>query len=499
MQNPSSSNFFSFAHRVQLPGIILASILGLAIAPLVATSPKIGVAAVGGLFIYAAMMQRAEVPFLLLVVSLAIPVQKTIAGIPINMTDAVLVAWGLAWPFLMVRKYSPTGGADHFEIPKLVWFLLPLTLAGLLSLIGAENTSTTLKQTIRLIEWFIVLPLLLLSVPLHRSFWNMTTVALLLTPCFFALDGIVEVLNNGNSISHMLGIPVPIPSEELSEIRHTFDISGRAGSTFGGAQGLAMYLTMMMSMITAVVLLPPRPIFRLLALGALALCMAGMFFAKSRGGYIGFIGMLAITIFLMYPKASFKIALIGGITLAIGITGFLLLSGWNGDISTLVPGRAESILDRLIIWQRALSIFKEHPINGVGLGGFRDAVYNSGGIRLNVPLGYESLHCHNTYLEILTGTGLLGFAGYIFFLVLTGLYLYRAWQNRTGAPSDCFILGGLSSLAAYMIFGMVDMLLLQNMHLVLVTLLTLGFWASRVSATDTDSPRISPDNTMHTP
>lgn len=477
IRNLPSFNFFSFANRMQLPALVVAIFLGIAIAPIIVAKPLIGMGLIAGLALYVAMTRWAEIPFLLLILSFAIPIQKTVGGIPINMADGVIVAWGLAWPFLMAGKNENTPSFQGFHIPKILWLLLPLTVAGMLSLVGAENPGTSFKQAIRLVEWFVVLPILLLSLRPSENFWRLTALAMLFVPSFFALDGVVEVLNHGNSISRMIGIPAPTPSA-LSDIRHTFDVSGRAGSTFGGAQGLAMYLTMMMSVILAIIFLPPHRLFRILALGAFLLCAAGMFFAKSRGGYIGCLVMLTITIFIMCPKPTFKTLLLGGASVVLAVMAFLLFSGWDGTISGLIPGRAESILDRLIIWQRALSIFSEHPINGVGLGGFHDAVYDHGGIRLNVPLGYESLHCHNTYLEILTGTGLLGFISYITFLVLTWRHLLRAWWNRTGALSDFFILGALGALAAYMMFGMVDMLLLQNMHILLVTLLSLGFLAA---------------------
>ncbi len=94
-----------------------------------------------------------------------------------------------------------------------------------------------------------------------------------------------------------------------------------------------------------------------------------------------------------------------------------------------------------------------------------------------MPLGYESLHSHNTYLEVLSGTGILGFTAYLTFLIACGVKLLKGWHARKGGVSDCFIIGALSALGAYMMFGMVDMLFLQNMHFILVTILTLGTMA----------------------
>lgn len=161
-----------------------------------------------------------------------------------------------------------------------------------------------------------------------------------------------------------------------------------------------------------------------------------------------------------------------------------MLHGWDGTIAGLIPGRAMAVLDRLIIWHRALLVFSENPIFGVGFGGFHDHVYMNGGINLNVPLGYESLDCHNTYLEVLTGTGILGFTSYLTFLFLCMTRFVKSWNRRTNAKSDCFILAAIGALGAYMMFGMVDMLFLQNMHFVLITILSLGMIAAQENRKD---------------
>ncbi len=462
--------------RMDFLGLAFAVFFGFIAAVLAVQSPVVGVAAVAGLVGLFIVTRRPEIPFSLLVLSFAIPVQKSVAGIPLNMADGIVVLWGLAWPLFMKRKEND---GQPFPLGFMLAAAFPLILSAVLSLIGAENVSGSLKQAIRLVEWFMVLPILMASFRMDKSFWYWMSAVFLSVPTLFAIDGVVEVLNNGNSITHMLGINPPIPSKEFSTIRHTFDVSGRAGSTFGGAQGLAMYLAMMMSVVISVAILPPKPLFRTLALVSLAICCAGLFVAKSRGGFLGVIVMGAVIVLVTKPRFGISMLVCGAVAALTGFFAFLLWFGWNGTITGLVPGRPEAVLDRLIIWSRAFSVFGEHPLLGVGFAGFRDAVYNSGGIQLNVELGYESLHCHNTYLEVLTGTGMLGFMSYLWFLAACFRHLLKAWRARTGAASDCFILAAIGALSAYMVFGMVDMLFLQNMHLILVSILCLGVMAGR--------------------
>ena len=470
--------------KQKLVAIALAVLLGLIAAFLVVLKPVLGIGFVLGFIFFACICSRAELAYAILLLSFAIPVQKTLGGLPLNMSDAMIVVWGMAWPFLMLKKQNPLSflspETQNFEIPKVIWFALPFVGAAFISLIGAENFFGSFKQAVRLIEWFIILPVLFMSLQIYKRFWDIAALLFLIIPSFFALDGIVEVLNHGNSITHMLGIPVPVPPKELSEIRHTYDVSGRAGSTFGGAQGFAMYLTMMMAVIFAIVLKPPRPAFRVLGIFALLLCLGGLVAAQSRGGLLGFLVMAYVGCLLSYPKPAFKTGLIGAIILMLGLMTFMVFAGWDGTITGLIPGRESAVLDRLIIWNRAFMTFLTHPINGVGFGGFHDYVYDHGGIQLNVGLGYASLHSHNTYLEVLDGTGIIGFGTYLAFLILTSRHLLKVWKHRPHLETDCFILGAMGALSAYMMFGMVDMLFLQNMHMILVSILTLGFIAARL-------------------
>ncbi len=489
LEYQSEENIWSIGRRYQVPEILIAIFLGLISAVLLSVSPVVGAGFVFGLIGYILVCNSAELAFAILIFSFAIPVQKKLGGLPLNMTDATVVLWGMAWPFLMIRKNSlerkdASDSKPPFYVPKPAILASGLVIAAFVSLLDAEIFGGSLKQAIRLVEWLIVLPILFMSIKTGKIFWYVAAGAFLVVPPFFALDGVVEVLNNGNSISKMIGIPHPVPSEDMSEIKHTFDISGRAGSTFGGAQGLAMYLTMMMTGIVAIIISPPKPFFRILGIGALIVCAAGMYFAKSRGGFLGCLVMLTVMMFVSYPKATTRVLIIGGSAIALTFIGFLIFYGWDGTITNLIPGRAEAVLDRLIIWERAISVFASHPINGVGFGGFVDNVYNNEPLQLNVGLGYESLHCHNTYLEVLTGTGLLGFGAYIVFLVLTWKHLLKAWYNRKGLSTDCFILCAIGGMGAYMTFGMVDMLWLQNMHMVLFTLLSLGFMAAHLEKED---------------
>lgn len=460
------------------PGLALAAVLGFSLAVLTVVSPLAGVfgaVALGGVFWLAG---HPPAMLLLFFASLAIPVQRSLAGLPLNAADGLLVLWCVFWPFMMRRDGAPA--LEQWRVPTLVWAILPFVLAVALAQVGSISQVASLKQGLRIVEWFVVLPVLLTVFAPHPRFWRFASLALLLVPCLFAIDGLVEVATGGRSLTGMLGIPPPIPPGDAEQIRHTFDISGRAGSAFGGAQGLAMYLVMTMSVAIAHLLRAPERGLRWVAAISLVISLAGLAATQSRGGVLGALALGLVMAMAAGPTARrmvIALLLLGGVVVGVALT---LWPGWDGSIASLVPGRQEAVLDRLIIWGVVRDVFLDNPLTGVGLGNFRDEFF-ARGAWLNVELGYASVHAHNTYLEILAGTGALGLGAYLAFLIVAGSRLVNLWRAGHGS-NPVFTYAAIGTLAAYAVFAMVDMLLLQNMHFLLVLLLSLGLTRSDVPA-----------------
>lgn len=453
-------------------GPALAAVLGFLVALVIVAYPALGLPlalSFGGLLV---LVRRPEVLLACFAVALGIPVQKSLAGLPVNAADAVVVLWCGLWPLMMLAP----GRREGWRPPLVALAIGPFLLAVLIAQFGAVHGAGGVKQALRIVEWFIVLPVLLTVFRPEPGFWRFLIPLMLVVPCLFAIDGMVEMATSGRSLSGMIGIPVPAPADTEDTIHHTFEYAGRAGSTFGGAQGLAMFVVMLMGVAAACILRPPSPGLRWGGLIALAICIGGLAVAQSRGGILGGITALAVVGLLARPRIGLGAIVLGGICAVTGVVLFLLAADWDGTLVGLVPGRPEAVADRLIIWRMALEIWVDHPLFGVGLGGFRDEAL-ARGLNPTVTLGYESTHAHNTFLEILTGAGLAGLLAYLGFLAVVIGRLLRRWRMRGPAatdPGSTLTLAALGSAAAYLVFANVDMLLLQNMHMVLVLMLCLG-------------------------
>ena len=103
------------------------------------------------------------------------------------------------------------------------------------------------------------------------------------------------------------------------------------------------------------------------------------------------------------------------------------LSGKADGIDTALAGRGR-------IWNGALCMVREHPLNGVGVRGFRDAWPGCDPARGHVAEWGDgpALHAHQLVLEILSETGLLG----LLLWLMGAAMAWRAWRYADAAARE---------------------------------------------------------------
>jgi len=153
--------------------------------------------------------------------------------------------------------------------------------------------------------------------------------------------------------------------------------------------------------------------------GVLLLNMACLVITFSRGAWVS-MGMVFLFLAFFRPKIFIPILLIGMI-------GFTLFApfGLKGRVFSIANLKEENVQERLYIWQSAIEMVKDYPLNGVGLGGFYKEYlshYKMSGIRLL----WAGEHAHNLYLHVLAETGLLGLLALLF---LIGFLLLKGWLH----------------------------------------------------------------------
>lgn len=132
--------------------------------------------------------------------------------------------------------------------------------------------------------------------------------------------------------------------------------------------------------------------------------------------------------------------LVGG--LAVIVTAYLFYSPFTQRMDTsllVLKGDTESIDTaislRLPIWEVALKMYADHPINGVGIRGFRHAYpdYSLPGDPFGPPGSTTgALHTHHLWLEVAAEAGSIGLIG----LVAAMGLLVRRWRQSPRAVQN---------------------------------------------------------------
>lgn len=138
--------------------------------------------------------------------------------------------------------------------------------------------------------------------------------------------------------------------------------------------------------------------------------LAALIFNGTRGAWLA----VAITsgILLLYYMFRSKRNLIVGIVL-IAVSGGLLVNdaAFMHRVSTITNNKYQSNSERLLMWESAWNMFKDHPVFGVGLGQYKDNYQQ----KYISPKAKEPnlAHAHNNFMQMLAENGIVGFIGFI--------------------------------------------------------------------------------------
>lgn len=156
--------------------------------------------------------------------------------------------------------------------------------------------------------------------------------------------------------------------------------------------------------------------------------IAALIFNGTRGAWIA----VAITsgILLLYYMFKNKRNLIIG-TVVIALCGGILVNNdaFMHRVSTITNNRYQSNSERLLMWNSAWNMFKDHPVLGVGLGQYKDNYQH----KYISPKAKEPnlAHAHNNFLQMLAENGMVGFIGFIsMFIYIAGYNLKQFFTEK---------------------------------------------------------------------
>ena len=188
----------------------------------------------------------------------------------------------------------------------------------------------------------------------------------------------------------------------------------------------------------------PRPAAALIGLLVLVLVL-GAAVTVSRGGFIA----LTVTLVWLGLRRAIPGRVLAAAGAAVVLAAVVVAVAFPVLVGTALTQKDQvggaNVDDRALRWQVAATMLPEHPVLGVGPGGFRS---NYLGTSHNAELAEQTPVAHNMYVEVAAELGLVGLAG---FAAMIGVGLWaseRAVRAARDGPERLLPLGVQGSLIA---------------------------------------------------
>ena len=234
---------------------------------------------------------------------------------------------------------------------------------------------------------------------------------------------------------------------QLAGPRSAFDTVDRAGfyhalEHWSGYPELGMLMGVATCAMVAVVCAARPPLVRVAA-AVLALAFAaGTVFLRSRSA-LGTIPVVAAWL-LMVAAVKWR-SRFAVVVLVLGLAGATVVAVRGGGVAALVSRVAGTVTREAGIreqgWRAARGMFADHPIVGIGLGGYRREYHER-------RLGFDSTHAYNIVLHVLAETGVIGFLGW---LALWARLLYLGVRHAGPTPRGVAIFALHGILVAFLV------------------------------------------------
>ena len=198
---------------------------------------------------------------------------------------------------------------------------------------------------------------------------------------------------------------------------------------------------------------------KLLYIILLLINLAALFLTKSRANYLGFI-ISSIIIIWLYYKSLKKFLIAIGIFIAGSIPVIYFTGVYNRFIQIFETGDSTSVI-RFFIWEKAWYLFSQSPLFGIGFGRFNDifnidrGLFDVGRLRgfpgfitfyMKDNFYYDTAHAHNSYLQFLTETGIIGLGLITLFWFLCLGKLLKYYNNAENDFNKKVLLSAIGSI-----------------------------------------------------
>ena len=219
-------------------------------------------------------------------------------------------------------------------------------------------------------------------------------------------------------------------------IAHHVQVNVAPNALYGNANYVAMYLEPPFALAAGLLLLGQGRRWKLLGALWLAIVGAALVVTFSKGSYLALV-VLAVVALITIPR--WRLPLLGGLVVAaVAASQIPLLQARLATVPSSLGGREQ-------VFGAALGMIRDHPVFGLGLGGYS---YQFRGVT-------PEAHPHDLFLTFWVELGVLGLIA--FAVILFGL-LWRGWKAwpQVQGFSRPLLWGVLGGLVLWTAHGLVD-------------------------------------------
>lgn len=194
---------------------------------------------------------------------------------------------------------------------------------------------------------------------------------------------------------------------QTGTIGETFDLSTRAEGFVDNTNAAARYFTVAMVFLSYLRSQLTNRFLKIPALVGILVTYLGVFYTLSRTGMLLLFAAQGL-IFFMQTKGKQKISIIVVFVIGLGILWWLSdnIFGIIQSIFPTIINQEDTFGLRINLWKSGLMMWLDHPIRGVGIGMYPKNLY----MYISRLEGYHRSNAvaHNTYIQVLSETGLIG-------------------------------------------------------------------------------------------
>ena len=231
----------------------------------------------------------------------------------------------------------------------------------------------------------------------------------------------------------------------------------KAPATLGNPNFAAQFLVGALPISVAVLLVLPGFWRRVSVSICTCMMLVHLSFTRARAGLVGLTAAAAVMVLALIwnrlAKGQARVRARGRWLLLILIVA--LLMGGAGLMTRGYPHLTlrmsdENIMSRILTWRSALTMIRDNPIRGVGLGDFYATMplyWSPYHQRAFVEQDTVTRRVHNDYLEIAAETGIPSLATFLLLITVTAVLIGRQAANESCVGSRAVLAGIGASLA----------------------------------------------------